>query len=370
MIPHERLDEVAEFLDGMRRDVPEASRRPGPYPYFGAHGQQGTIDAHLFDEPLVLLAEELSGHVASGRPLAQLIDGKTWVSKRIHVVRAGPRLDPAFLCRALEQIDVSHHASGARRDRLTRAHAGEIRVPVPPLDDQRRIAAVLGQADFIRERRWRSRGQLDAFVRVYFLEHFGDPQSNPRRWPRLAFGALGENHGTVRSLIGALDAKAQHGAPRSASASPALDASQDARARANELSLDGERLLVAEAGSNLVTRLDPVSRVVAGRVAADRHAHVIAANGCADLHYLHHALELMELKPYLTSTTRPRLKRAALERIPVPVPPLEQQRAFRALTEKAQALKTLQDLSCERLDELYAALRLRALRGAPLTADR
>ena len=350
MTAAKRLDEVAEFLDGMRRDVPEASRRPGPYPYFGAQGQQGTIDAYLFDEPLVLLAEDLSGPAGSGRPLAQLIDGKTWVSRRIHVLRAGPGVDPAFLCRALEHVDLSPLASGARRRRLTLAEARALRVPMPPLAEQRRIAAILGQAHFIRERRWRSRGQLDAFVRVYFLEHFGDPQANPRRWPRLAFGALAENQGTPRAST----------ADRAAQAHPAADG----------VRFDGERLLVAEEGSNLVARLEPVSQVVAGEVAGNRRAHVIAENGRADLHYLHHALELIELKPYLTLAARPALKRAALERVPIPVPPLDQQRAFRALVEKAQALKALQDVSCERLDELYAALRVRALRGESLTADR
>ena len=367
MIARERLDEVAEFLDGMRRDVPERSRRPGPYPYFGAHGQQGTIDAHLFDEPLVLLAEDLSGRLASGRPLAQLIDGKTWVSKRVHVVRAGPRLDPAFLCRALEQIDLARHASGAKGGRLTRTRAGELPVPVPPLEEQRRIAAVLGQTDFLRERRSRSRGQLDAFVRVYFLERFGDPQTNPRRWPQLAFGALAENQGTVRSLIGADEGNASRAGPGGASNA---EASKSARTQADGFRFVDERLLIAEDGSNLVTRLDPVSQVLAGPVAGNRRAHVVAANGRAELQYLHHALELMELKPYLTNAARPRLKRAALERIRVPVPPLEQQRAFRALVEKAQALNALQEASCARLDELYAALRSRALCGEALTADR
>jgi type I restriction enzyme S subunit len=160
---------------------------------------------------------------------------------------------------------------------------------------------------------------------MYFLEHFGDPHTNPRRWPRLALGTLG-----------------------------VVD-------RAGESRADGERLLIAADGINLVTRLEPVSRVVDEPFSGSEHAHVIASNGRADLHYLHHAIELSELKPYLTSVTRPKLNRAALERIAVPVPPLALQHAFRALVEKARALKALQRKSGERLDELYAALRLHAL---------
>ena len=99
--PLRRLDEVADFLDGMRRDLDEASRRPGPYHYFGANGQQGAVDAYLFDEPLVLLAEDLSGYIACGKPIAQAIRGKTWVNKRIHVLRPRADVHPEYLCRAL-----------------------------------------------------------------------------------------------------------------------------------------------------------------------------------------------------------------------------------------------------------------------------
>lgn len=53
--PVKPLSEVAEFLDHKRRPVKESERNPGPFPYYGANGQQGTIDAYLFDEPLVLL---------------------------------------------------------------------------------------------------------------------------------------------------------------------------------------------------------------------------------------------------------------------------------------------------------------------------
>ena len=319
--PEMRLAEVVEFLDEMRRDLHAASRRSGPYPYFGSNGQQGSTDAYLFDEPLVLLAEDLSAYLPSDRPLAQAIEGKAWVSRRIHVLRPKPQIVPEFLARVLERFDVASFASGAQGNRLTRARAANIRVPVPSLDEQRSIAAILAQADQLRERRRRTNAQLDAFVRVYFLEHFGDPQTNPRRWPRLVLGALG--------VLDHADA------PR----------------------VDGERLLIAADGINLVTRLEPVSQVVDAKFALSEHVHVVASNGRADLHYLHHAIELSELRPYLTSVTRPKLNRAALGRISVPVPPLELQRAFRAVVEKARAVQALQQVSGERLDELYTALR-------------
>ena len=85
--PIKRLVEVVEFLDSQRRPVTASDRRAGPYPYYGANGQQGTIDHFIFDEPLVLLAED-GGHFGeSERGIAYRISGKTWVNNHAHVLR-------------------------------------------------------------------------------------------------------------------------------------------------------------------------------------------------------------------------------------------------------------------------------------------
>ena len=85
--PVRPLGEVVEFLDSKRRPVKEADRKPGPFPYYGANGQQGTIDAYIFDEPLVLLAEDGGFFDAPERGICYRISGKTWVNNHAHVLR-------------------------------------------------------------------------------------------------------------------------------------------------------------------------------------------------------------------------------------------------------------------------------------------
>ena len=182
--PEMRLADIVEFLDDMRRDLPAASRRPGPYPCFGGNGYQGTTDAYLFDEPLVLLAEDLSAYTQSGKPHALAIRGKAWVSRRIHVLRPGPRIVAEYLACALEDLDLTRYASGARRNRLTRARALDIRVPVPPLDAQREIAAALVQADALRERRLVTKPSddwADLMVRSWAEPDFATPGGETSR---------------------------------------------------------------------------------------------------------------------------------------------------------------------------------------------
>lgn len=80
------LGKAVEFLDSKRRPVKASDRVPGPYPYYGANGQQGTIDDYIFDEPLVLLAEDGGHFFEPQRGIAYKITGKTWVNNHAHVL--------------------------------------------------------------------------------------------------------------------------------------------------------------------------------------------------------------------------------------------------------------------------------------------
>jgi type I restriction enzyme S subunit len=138
------LAECCEFLDHIRKPVKESERVNGPYPYFGANGQQGWINGYLFDEPLVLLAED-GGHFSNPeRGIAYKINGKTWVNNHAHVLRPIKGIvDVDYLAHALKNKDVRRHLSGSTRDKLTKAGACQIEIPLPPLEEQRRIAAIL-----------------------------------------------------------------------------------------------------------------------------------------------------------------------------------------------------------------------------------
>jgi hypothetical protein len=145
------LSDCCEFLDHLRRPVKESERISGPYPYFGANGQQGWIDNYLFDEPLVLLAED-GGHFSKPEcGIACKISGKTWVNNHAHVLRPIDGIVTVdYLSHALRNKDVRRHLSGSTRDKLTKAGACQIEIPLPPLEEQRRIAAILDKAQDIK----------------------------------------------------------------------------------------------------------------------------------------------------------------------------------------------------------------------------
>lgn len=185
--PINKLGDAVEFLDNMRRPVTESERKSGTFPYYGANGLQGSIDNFIFDEPLVLLAED-GGHFDNpDRGIAYRVSGKTWVNNHAHVLRPKQHIDLNYLCRILENYDVTPFVTGTTRGKLTKAGASEIPIPVPALTEQRRIAAILDQADALRAKRREALAQLDSLTQSIFVEMFGDPLHGKSKAPQVFF---------------------------------------------------------------------------------------------------------------------------------------------------------------------------------------
>jgi type I restriction enzyme S subunit len=64
----------------------------------------------------------------------------------------------------------------------------DLEIPLPPLPEQKRIAAILDKADAIRRKRQQAIQLADDFLRAAFLDMFGDPVTNPKGWPVDKFG--------------------------------------------------------------------------------------------------------------------------------------------------------------------------------------
>ncbi|MCR8744270.1 restriction endonuclease subunit S [Romboutsia lituseburensis] len=179
------LKECTTFLDGLRKPVKEQNRVPGPYPYYGANGIQGSIDSYIFDEELVLLAED-GGHFGSKeKPIAYMIEGKSWVNNHAHVLRANKGIiTTKYLCKALSFYNVMKYVTGSTRLKLTKGAAEKIILKVPPLEEQERIVSILERAEGAISKREECNRLLDELVKSRFIEMFGDPVINPKGWEK------------------------------------------------------------------------------------------------------------------------------------------------------------------------------------------
>lgn len=106
----------------------------------------------------------------------------------------GPRLDRRFLCYFLRQPAMIEHASsrsaGANLPRISPEALARFKIPLPPLTEQHRIAAVLDCGEGLRSKRRVALAHLDILVRSIFLDLFGDPAANPKQWPVRRLGEL------------------------------------------------------------------------------------------------------------------------------------------------------------------------------------
>ena len=102
-------------------------------------------------------------------------------------VLPGADLDRDYLAHFLlrpESIALANsRATGANLPRLSPRALAEIRIPLPPLPEQWRIAEVLDRAEALRAKRRAALAQLDTLTQSIFLDMFGDPIQNPQGFP-------------------------------------------------------------------------------------------------------------------------------------------------------------------------------------------
>jgi type I restriction enzyme S subunit len=137
------LGECVEVLDRLRKPINADARRErqGNIPYFGANGQVGWIDEWIFNEELVLVAEDGGFFEDPRRPISYIISGKTWVNNHAHVLRASSRIDVDWLNYTIAHQDVTHVLKGATLKKLNQHDLKKIRIPLPEIGEQRRIVA-------------------------------------------------------------------------------------------------------------------------------------------------------------------------------------------------------------------------------------
>jgi len=96
----------------------------------------------------------------------------------VKVLKPKAGLDAKFLYHYLRQIKLPDGGYDRHFKYLKRET-----VPLPPLEEQRRIAAILDQAETLRTQRRTALALLDSLTQSLFLDMFGDPVANPKGWP-------------------------------------------------------------------------------------------------------------------------------------------------------------------------------------------
>ncbi len=144
-----RIGDYCDILDNKRIPLSSEVRAnmQGSIPYYGANGVLDYIDEYIFDEELVLLAED-GGNFSDykTRPIAYMIVGKSWVNNHAHILRAKNGQNH-FLYYSLVHKNITAYINGGTRAKLNRGELIKIPLAKPPLPEQQKIAAILASVD-------------------------------------------------------------------------------------------------------------------------------------------------------------------------------------------------------------------------------
>jgi len=143
------LNKACDFLDSQRIPIKDSERAKisGIYPYYGASGIIDYVNNYIFNDDLILLAEDGANIINRSTPIAFLVNGKIWVNNHAHVLKAKPSFDRYYLCAYLESLKYDKYNTGTAQPKLNREVCEKIPILAPPLAEQRKIAEVLGVWD-------------------------------------------------------------------------------------------------------------------------------------------------------------------------------------------------------------------------------
>lgn len=139
--PRKSIGDLTINFDGRRIPVKASDRakRRGDYPYYGASGVIDTIDDYLFDGEFLLIAEDGANLLSRSKPIAFPARGRFWVNNHAHVVQTTDAILQEYLALLLNGTNLSFAITGTAQPKLTQANLNRFLVPVPPVDEQRRI---------------------------------------------------------------------------------------------------------------------------------------------------------------------------------------------------------------------------------------
>lgn len=251
-----------------------------------------------------------------------------------------------------------------------------ILVSVPSLEEQKRIADILDRAEALRAKRRNALAQLDELTQSIFVDMFGDPATNPKKWPLKRLGELASkfSDGPFGSNI-----KSSHyteegirvirlqniGVGEFLDDDKAYISKEHFVKLKKHKCLPGDVIVGTLGNPNLRAFIQPESLSV-----AINKADCIQFRPDERIVNAHYICSLLNqpatekmAQDLMLGQTRLRISMGRLKSLEVPFPPLPMQKEFADRVEAVEKLKTIHKSSLTELDELFTSLQHRAFRG-------
>ena len=265
-------------------------------------------------------------------------------------------------------------AAGQRR--VPADFLASVQIPLPPLAEQKRIAAILDAADALRARRREALAQLDTLLQSTFLDMFGDPVTNPMGWEVTTVNRIGSIQGGLQVTLKRRSLPIERPYLRVANVFRGfleLDELKTIRlteAEERRTSLEYEDILIVEGHGNK----EEIGRCARwdGSIVQCVHQNHLIRLRCdrskTSPLYVENYINSPGGRRSLTGTSRTTsgLNTISVSKVrdsEIQLPPLDLQHRFAAIVESIEEQKARQRAHLAELDTLFASLQSRAFRG-------
>ena len=172
-----RLGDVCEKVTSniLQKDL---EGHNGSYPIYGASGFIANVDFYQQEKPYIAVVKDGAG---IGRIMK--LPAKSSVIGTMQYIIPNDAVDISYLAYAMEHMNLSKYFTGATIPHIYFKDYQREEFLLPPLDEQRKIAAVLDKVSDLIAKRRQQLDKLDELVKSRFIEMFGDPVTNPKGWP-------------------------------------------------------------------------------------------------------------------------------------------------------------------------------------------
>ena len=170
-----RFEDVLTIINGKNQKKVENPN--GKYPIYGSGGIMGYADDYICEANTVVIGRKGS----INNPI--FVETRFWnVDTAFGLCAIPTQLHPKYLYYFCEKFDFEQLNTTVTIPSLTKANLLKVEIPLSPLEEQRKIAAVLDKVSDLIAKRRTQLDKLDELVKSRFIEMFGDPVLNPFEW--------------------------------------------------------------------------------------------------------------------------------------------------------------------------------------------
>lgn len=343
------------------------------YPVYGANGIIGYYDKYTHEEQTILITcrGATCGTINLSMPKSY-VNGNAMALDNLD-----PKVDIYFLAYFLKKRGLNDVISGSAQPQITKQGLKKLKIPLPPLAEQKKIAAILDEADKLRRLNQALLEKYDALTQSLFLDMFGDPVLNPKGWEKVKLKECNSKIGSGATPRGGKESYKEEGISLIRSMNVydhrfkyknlAFIDDEQARKLKNVI-VEKEDVLFNITGASVCRCTIVPPEILPARV--NQHVAILRPQKeKLNSTFLSYLLTSKNCKIELLgvgsngATTREAITKEDLENFYIPMPPLPLQTQFAERLKKIETQKSQAQASLAKSEELFNSLLQRAFKG-------